>query len=672
MTQEKPTNIKIQLSKFPLYTNEVPTFRKLPNQKFVQYGQNNDYPDYLAYLYNSSGVHNAIVNGKGKYIYGKGWQIKKDAALTSEQRKRLEQLIDSINNYQSLGELTKQQILDRLIYGAYAWRITWGINKQIKSIKMQPIQTIRTDINRKTFYISDRWTREQAIGVRWKPLANGLPEHVLELPAFNPTNPKGEQILYICDYRPQQKVYSLPEYMGCISSIETDVEIPQFHLNNIKTGFAAGTMITFFSGQTEDEEQMRLTDLAVKKKMAGSANAGEMLINFQNPGTEPPKVENLTNNDLDKRFEQNAKDTIERIFIGHTVTSPMLMGVKTPGELGGRSELAVSWEHFLNTYVKPRQQEVEEDVNYMFSFMGFKDCLELTVLDPIGLDLSTEQIFSVLKTEEKRDLVLGKLGIQPAKESKDNLLTVITSVSPLIANEILRSVTVNEIRGILGLPPVPEGDVSATQIDIKNQLGQIAAPETNLKRMVSKFTSDVLIGRFNQIGESIENFEIIHQFDDKTGVYSFAESTNDKLIALLEGKNDISVSEIAKKLNISESEVYRRLDQLKANNAINVKYVQKDGEIVVRKELINPEDREIYTKWRYAGPKDESNRDFCAELLRLNKVYDRSEIDRLNNDMVDFNTDVWTYKGGWYHDPVRDVNLPQCRHSWQQVIVKRR
>ena len=40
--------------------------------------------------------------------------------------------------------------------------------------------------------------------------------------------------------------------------------------------------------------------------------------------------------------------------------------------------------------------------------------------------------------------------------------------------------------------------------------------------------------------------------------------------------------------------------------------------------------------------------------------------------MEDFNTDVWTYKGGWYHDPARDVNVPQCRHYWSQVIVKRK
>jgi len=33
--------------------------------------------------------------------------------------------------------------------------------------------------------------------------------------------------------------------------------------------------------------------------------------------------------------------------------------------------------------------------------------------------------------------------------------------------------------------------------------------------------------------------------------------------------------------------------------------------------------------------------------------------------------DVWSRRGGWYHDPVRDVNVPQCRHIWQQQLLRR-
>jgi hypothetical protein len=59
-------------------------------------------------------------------------------------------------------------------------------------------------------------------------------------------------------------------------------------------------------------------------------------------------------------------------------------------------------------------------------------------------------------------------------------------------------------------------------------------------------------------------------------------------------------------------------------------------------------------------------------MLKLNKIYTREEIDNLNNDMKEYNTDVWKYKGGWYHNPEFDQNFPQCRHFWKQIIVRKK
>jgi hypothetical protein len=35
------------------------------------------------------------------------------------------------------------------------------------------------------------------------------------------------------------------------------------------------------------------------------------------------------------------------------------------------------------------------------------------------------------------------------------------------------------------------------------------------------------------------------------------------------------------------------------------------------------------------------------------------------------NYDAFTRRGGWYHDPIKDVNLPFCRHIWEQSLVKK-
>jgi hypothetical protein len=61
-------------------------------------------------------------------------------------------------------------------------------------------------------------------------------------------------------------------------------------------------------------------------------------------------------------------------------------------------------------------------------------------------------------------------------------------------------------------------------------------------------------------------------------------------------------------------------------------------------------------------------------MLRLGKLYTREEIDQLNNEMQEYNTDVWKYRGGWYTVPNTDglLHQPSCRHTWKSVLVKRK
>ena len=46
--------------------------------------------------------------------------------------------------------------------------------------------------------------------------------------------------------------------------------------------------------------------------------------------------------------------------MSHRVTSPMLFGIKTEGQLGGRSELIEAYEAFQTSYIEPRQNQLIE------------------------------------------------------------------------------------------------------------------------------------------------------------------------------------------------------------------------------------------------------------------------------------------------------------------------
>ncbi len=62
--QEKSLERKYAFSSVPMYEHKTPEFIENNGEQFIINGTNNEYPDYLTYLYNRCGLHHAIVNGK--------------------------------------------------------------------------------------------------------------------------------------------------------------------------------------------------------------------------------------------------------------------------------------------------------------------------------------------------------------------------------------------------------------------------------------------------------------------------------------------------------------------------------------------------------------------------------------------------------------------------------
>jgi hypothetical protein len=454
-----------------------------------------------------------------------------------------------------------------------------------------------------------------SLSTRWKK-GRGFPPNTITLPKFNPANKEGEFIFYVCDSRPQMKVYPLPEYEGGIAAIETDVEVKNFDLNNVKSGFAAGTMITFFDGEVENEEEQVKLERDIKGKVAGTDNGGEILLNWQMPGTAAPVITQLRTNELANQFEQLDPRVTSSIIMAHAITSPMLFGIKTEGQLGGRSELRTAWEHFYNTYVKPKQTKLEQDVNYIMSFFGLpENCYSVIGLEPIGIEIDLPTIQAALDPEEFKEYLREKLGIK-------------------------------------------KKDTYSKQ----------------------KFAEDKLLFELtNKLGVKAEEYEIVmkgmgYDFEAPANL----EGDNLKVYDALTEKPKISIAELADITNIREAKILQILENLNKANYIGLKITEVNGrpQIESKISIVEPEEQEkgfiLETKWRYEGPKDSRNRDFCSKMLAANRLYTRAEIDQLENDMEEYNTSVWRYRGGWYHNPSLDVNTPQCRHFWEQVLTKKR
>ena len=53
-----------------------PIFKEVNGKKWVMYGEEDDYPQYLLELFNKSAKHNAIIRSKVNYVIAKGFELK--------------------------------------------------------------------------------------------------------------------------------------------------------------------------------------------------------------------------------------------------------------------------------------------------------------------------------------------------------------------------------------------------------------------------------------------------------------------------------------------------------------------------------------------------------------------------------------------------------------------
>ncbi len=603
--QEKSLR-KYAFSSVPMYEHKTPEFIENNGEQFIINGTNNEYPDYLTYLYNRCGLHHAIVNGKVRFIIGQGWKIKE--GFESVQ---LSQLINNPNPYDDLNELTTKILKDRKIFGGNFYKVMF-VGGQLVQISHQPYEQVRLSVDGKIGYVSKEWTRNQSTKKNFRSRFNTLPKDVKAIPMYDPKKKEGVQLVYFYDTRPEFRGYPLPEYHATIVDIETDIEVSNFHLVNVKTGFSAGAMITLMGGvpspQEQDEIERKFYD-----KFCNTDNAGQIMIQFADLNTEAPKIESIKPTDLDKQFEQLKQDVQDRIIRGHEVINGMLFGIKTEGQLGGRSELDIAWRMLNINYIEPNQQLIERELNWILKTCGLAPALRIEPLKGLGLEITESMLMAVLTKDELRKIIEDELNIG---------LNLTQTTSTQLAKKSL---------------------------------------DANM--------DSIILSKFAMIGLSADHFEFASNED---ALLKYIIEKNLKKLDINRAKSDLDfdVNKALQKL-IEKNLVAGQLAGTEAAPKFDIK------EVVEPETLI-----EFETRWQYAwidkslenntSEGIDKSRTFCKDLLALNKTYTREEIDGLNNDMKEYNTDVWKYKGGWYHNPQFDQNFPQCRHFWRQIIVRKK
>ncbi len=483
--------------------------------------------------------------------------------------------------------------------------------------------------------------------------------------------------MYLKEYRPNLNAYALPGYFGALNYVESDIEISKHVLGNAQTGFSASKLITLPNGEPSDDEKRQI-ERKFTDRFTGS-DGKKFILSFVNDASRKPVIEDLGASDITKEDFGNVDKMIQQnIFAGHQITAPDLFGISTPGQLGTRQQMRDSYEIFKNTYVNDKQIFLEQVFSLLAKLHGANSELQIVPVEPIGIEFGEAIIAANLTKDEIRE----KLGA-PALEAKtsstsQDVIDAINSLSPLVANKVLESMTANEIRSLVGLIPEQGGENIPT------------APSG------FKFSEDEVVNVFEEFGVSKADYSIFKSREVFSQVpneleealhLEFAEQALSGLEAnvldLIQKDKRVTAEVIAGTIGVDIDIVNRVLDGLDKRGILSISVSRGIVERKLSKplsELNAPKPtttsfmvRYSY-EWRSDIPGNERNspdhpsRQFCARLMQLDRLYSRAEIESISARL---GYSVFDRRGGWWTQP-NGNHSPSCRHRWfAQTVIKK-
>lgn len=353
--------------------------------KYIKYGKNNNYDNYLLELSKKSPLHSGILSRKRKMDVGGG-------LLYDANNKFIDKF------YSELDKDFHNSVFNSIeLFGGAYIGVKWFKNNII-GLEYIPFNYVRlgeANEEDKIEYV--------LISKNWKKEKDGRYKSV-PIPVFTGTKQDDYEIALIFNKAEGQR-YPKTAYEAAINYIEADYEVSKFHLSNIKNSFSPGAMIVFVEGDaTPEEEEQIIEEIEAKK---GSEGAGNFLVHFVKDQTRAPIITQLPVSDLDKQFAILNETIDSKIIVSHEIPR-ILSGIETPGSLGDSKQLLEAREQFHNDYIKYQQDLVLNFFNEVNEINGQDVIMEYIYPRTINFTI-LENYKEFFTREEVREF----LGLKP-------------------------------------------------------------------------------------------------------------------------------------------------------------------------------------------------------------------------------------------------------------------
>jgi hypothetical protein len=348
-TAKQSNAVQVKLSEFV----KVLPIEKEDRKGWVNYGENNAYPNYIIELYRESPVHGALVNSIAFMIAGNGLETSIQAVGEAIERLKLEKILFPI-------------AIDLKMQGGCYLEVIYSFDRTtISEVNYLPYENCRLS----------KTADEEVNGVwysnDWKDIRKkrNAPEYI---PFFdiNKAQEEPKQILFFHIENCGAGYYPKPDYIQCLNWVELTRHISEYHVNNILNGLFPSFMIHFMNGDQSSEAKAKIKE-DWEEMISGVQNAGKFIMTFNEDESRAPRVDTFPISDADKQYQYLSDEATKQIMIGHRVTSPLLFGIREAGGLGSNKDEMKSALAIFNTYViKPYQDMIVEAMGVIMEALG--------------------------------------------------------------------------------------------------------------------------------------------------------------------------------------------------------------------------------------------------------------------------------------------------------------
>jgi predicted phosphatase len=385
-------------------------------QGYVRFGEGNLYPQLLNQMYYTSPLHGSIVDFKTNATIGGGYTFD-ESKLTDMEKVVLYAFGKKIGFKETLKTITKDIIIHGRCY--FLIELKDGKTHNVKRVAPEKVRINQA----KTLY---------AVNEDW--------QFGLQIRTYEAYHPECKNGTYLYAYEQKsvgQDYYPLPQYTSALNFAFLSGELSYLQKSNIQNSIFPSFAMMFPKKPQGNEEMQLIKDTV--NKLKGAENSGKVVAFFANNKESLPDLVNVPTNSNDELFKGVSELNTEQICFAHTI-DPILLGVRTTGSLGSGSDIKQAYVIFEKNTIIPLRETITDIINGLMRAVGIEAKVEIT-----NYQIVNETITSV-------------------DEQGSEVTNALNAMSPLVATKVLEAMTINEIRAMAALAPVPDGDIVQSQI----------------------------------------------------------------------------------------------------------------------------------------------------------------------------------------------------------------